>query len=169
MLLLQRVACGAAIAVMTILATGVSAQLPTERGSDEAQIRQLAQEWQRAWNRHDAQALTGLLADDADFITVLGPKGWLKGRAQFQEAHARMFTTLFDQSQFTTTDVHVRFIAPDLALARVLWATTGDKVRHLRHGERREGIFTWVVRKGEDGWRIIASQNTESLPPLPGQ
>jgi hypothetical protein len=33
------------------------------------------------------------LAENVDFVTVLGPKGWMKARAKFKEAHARMFKT----------------------------------------------------------------------------
>jgi uncharacterized protein (TIGR02246 family) len=104
-----------------------------------------------------------------DFITVLGPNGWLKGRARFKEVHARMFTTLFTDSQWTTKEVHVKFLRPDIAFGRVLWATTGDRVRHVKHGAPREGVFTWVVEKQDGRWRIVASQNTESMPLLAGQ
>ena len=137
--------------------------------TDEAAITKLGYEWQEAWNKRDADALTALLAEDVDFVTVLGPNGWLKGRAQFKDAHARMFTTLFAHSTWTTREVHVKFIQPELAIARVLWSTAGDKVRHVKHGEPRSGIFTWVVQKQGGTWLIIASQNTESMPILPGQ
>lgn len=140
-----------------------------DKSKDEAAIKQLGKDWEHAWNKRDADALTALLAEDVDFVTVLGPNGWMKGPEQFKEAHARMFKTLFSESEWTTKEVHVKFLRPDLAFARVLWATKGDKVRHVEHGEPRDGIFTWVVEKKDGKWRIIASQNTESMPVLPGQ
>jgi len=145
------------------------APLRADQPSDEAAIQQLASRWQDAWNSKDANALTDLLAEDVDFVTVLGPKGWLKGRAQFREAHARMFTTLFTDSTWASNETHVKFIQPDLAIARVLWSTTGDKVRHVKHGTPRTGIFTWVIQRRDRQWLVIASQNTESMPILPGQ
>jgi hypothetical protein len=51
----------------------------------------------------------------------------------------------------------------------VLWSTTGDKVRQIKHGAPRKGIFTRIVGKRNGQWRIIASQNTEAMPVLPGQ
>lgn len=84
-------------------------------------------------------------------------------------SHVRMHKTPFTDSVWTTKEVHVKFLRPDLAVARVLWSTTGDKVRHVKHGEPREGIFTWIVEKRDGQWLIIASQNTESMPVLPGQ
>ena len=161
------------VAVSGALAAGGFAPSGTEGkeagAADEAAIRRLGTDWQDAWNRHDAEAMASLLAEDVEFITVGGPKGWLRGRRQFTEDHAVKHRTRFDQSVWTTREVHVRPLRPDLALARVLWETVGDKVPHRKHGERREGIFTWVVEKKEGKWRIIASQNTESMPVLPGQ
>ena len=139
------------------------------RTADEAAISKLGREWQDAWNRRDAAGLTALLAHDVDFVTVLGPRGWLKGRDQFFEVHARMFQTLFTESVWSTNETHIKFLRSDLAIARVLWTTTGDKVRHVKHGEPRSGIFTWVVEKRDGTWVVIASQNTETMPVLPGQ
>jgi uncharacterized protein (TIGR02246 family) len=157
------------LVAFAICVTGMSVHAQAQRAEDERAIQQLGKAWQDAWNKRDADALTGLLAEDVDFVTVLGPKGWLKGHAQFKQAHARMFTTLFTESVWSTNEVHVKFFRPDLAFARVLWSTTGDKVRHVKHGEPRAGIFTWVVEKRDGKWLIIASQNTESMPILAGQ
>ena len=141
----------------------------TNRASDEAAIKQIGKGWEEAWNKHDADGMASLLADDVDFVTVGGPNGWLRGRQQFRDDHARKHRTRFDESVWTTREVHVRFLRTDLALARVLWDTKGDKVPHRKHGERREGIFTWVVEKRGGQWLILASQNTEAMPTLPGQ
>ncbi len=166
---LHRARAVAARAAMMIGISLASAATAADRADDEAAVRELGTKWQDAWNRRDAEALTALLAEDVDFVTVLGPRGWMRGHAQFKEAHARMFTTLFTESRWTTRETHVKFIRPDLAIQRVLWSTTGDRVRHVKHGEPRSGIFTWVVEKRNGTWLIIASQNTESMPILPGQ
>jgi uncharacterized protein (TIGR02246 family) len=163
------VTAGVTIVALAIGGAPVRAQQSADRTADETAIIQLGIDWQNAWNTRDADALTALVAEDVDFVTVLGPNGWLMGQTRFQEVHSRMFTTLFTESQWTTDGVHVKFIRPDLAIARVLWATTGDRVRHVKHGEPRQGIFTWVTEKIDGRWRIIASQNTESMPILPGQ
>lgn len=140
-----------------------------DSAADRKAIEALGKSWQETWNRHDMDALSLLLAEDLDFVTVGGPKGWLKGRKQWHEDHARKHKTLFRDSVWTTKEMHIQFLRPDLAVARVLWSTKGDKVRHIKHGEPREGIFTWIVEKRGGKWVIVASQNTESMPPLPGQ
>jgi uncharacterized protein (TIGR02246 family) len=157
------------VGLITGLMTLTAADANAEQDQDESAIKQLATRWQDAWNRHDADELTALLAEDVDFVTVLGPKGWMKGKPAFQRAHTAMHKTLFTDSVWRTKETQVKFLRPDLAIARVLWSTTGDKVRHVKHGEPREGIFTWVVEKRDGDWLVIASQNTEVMPILPGQ
>ena len=164
----KRVAHLAAVALALSLSP-VPAGGQATQAADSAAIVQLGTSWQNAWNTRDADALASLLAEDADFVTVLGPNGWLKGRARFDSVHARMFPRLFSKSVWTMKEVNVRFLRPDIAIAHVLWTSTGDEVRHVKHGSPREGIFTWVVEKRNGQWLIVASQNTEVMPVLPGQ
>jgi|GraSoiStandDraft_5_1057265.scaffolds.fasta_scaffold278381_1 uncharacterized protein (TIGR02246 family) len=152
------------LAVVAVPAAG-----QTHAAADEAAIVQLGKAWQNAWNSRDAHALASLVAEDVDFVTVLGPNGWLKGRPRFESVHAGMFPRLFSKSAWTTKETQVRFLRPDVAIAHVLWSTAGDEVRHVKHGSPREGIFTWVVEKRNGQWLIVASQNTEVMPTLPGQ
>jgi uncharacterized protein (TIGR02246 family) len=171
LLLLLITATSTLVVDRPVSAVGRRAELNQTEGNpaDEKAIKAMGTAWQDAWNQHDVEALTALLAEDVDFVTVLGPNGWLKGRSIFQEAHASMHKRLFTESVWTTKETQVKFIRPDLAIAHVEWGTTGDKVRHIKHGTPRAGIFTWVVEKQNGKWLIIASQNTESMPPLPGQ
>ena len=137
-----------------------SAKALSQDSTEIKAIQSLADRWQAAWNSRNAEALTSVLAEEIDFVTVLGPKGWLKGRKQFQEVHARMFTTLFMESVWKNKATHVKFIREDLAIARVLWETTGDRVRHRKHGELREGIFTWVAEKKNGKWLKLKTIST---------
>jgi uncharacterized protein (TIGR02246 family) len=157
------------VGLSTAVAKLPEANQPNDDPADRKAIEVVGISWQDAWNRHDMDALTALLAENVDFVTVLGPKGWIKGQKEFKEAHTFMHKTLFTESVWKTKETQVKFIRPDLAIARVLWETKGDKVRHVKHGEPREGIFTWVLEKQKGKWLIIASQNTESMPPLSGQ
>ncbi len=49
---------------------------PIARSDDEQAIRNIEQMWDDAWNRHDAQALAGMLSEDVDFVNVTG--AWFK-------------------------------------------------------------------------------------------
>jgi uncharacterized protein (TIGR02246 family) len=162
------------LAAWRVVLIGIACSLllaqETEFGdADRAAIEAIGQRWQQAWNRRDAEGLSNLVSQDVDFVTVLGPDGWLKGRERFYSVHARMFTTLFVESVWTNNETHLKRLRSDLAIMRVLWETKGDKVRHIRHGAPRAGIFTWVLEKRGGKWIIVAAQNTERIPPLPGQ
>lgn len=166
--------CAAWGAAAVLLLAGPPSLAATDRAGDEAAIKSLGAAWQTAWNRRDAEGLGAILAPDASFVSVLGPdtpglgRG---GRAAFQAAHAAILKSpMFASSQWTTTRVDVlRFLGPDAAVAQVQWETTGDRVRHIKSGEPRRGIFLWVLQKQDGVWRVVASQNTEAVPPLPGQ
>lgn len=146
---------------------------PMASEADEVAIRALAQTWQDAWNRRDAVGLASIMDPDLVFVSVLGPDtpGFGRGgRGAFQAGHAAILKTMFADSIWTNEEVKVvRWLRPDIAVVHVVWRTTGDRVRHIKHGEPRRGMFTWVVEKQDSQWRVVASQNSEALPPLPGQ
>jgi len=159
--------------LLTLLLAGTCGCLPLiaqDKGnaSDRTAIEALGKSWQETWNRHDMEALSLLLTEDVDFVSVLGPKGWLKRRKQWLAVHAKMYTTYFTDSVWTTKETQIKFLRPNLAVAHVLWSTAGDELRHVKHGDPREGIFTWVVEKRDGKWLIVASQNTETMPVPPG-
>jgi uncharacterized protein (TIGR02246 family) len=138
-----------------------------DRLKDQDAVKQVAKAWQEGWNRHNAAALAALLIEDVDFVTVIGPEGWLKGRKKFQDYHAEIHKRYFKNSVWTTKETHVRFLRPDVAVAQVLWSTQGDNipVPGRKPGQPRDGIFTWVLEKRDGKWLVVASQNTEALPP----
>ena len=143
---------------------------PEGRGmTDEMAIKDLADQWGAAWNRHDPKALASLLAEDAEFLTVEFQAVRYIGRKEFLERHAAKHKTWYAASVWRRHGGEVKFLRPDLALLHLSWSTKGDKVPHRKHGELREGVFTWIVEKRDGKWVIIRSQETESMPALPGQ
>lgn len=145
-----------------------------ERIADEAAIKRLGAIWEDSWNRRDAAGLASVMDPRVVFVSVLGPdtpEQGRGGREAFQKAHAAMLASpMFANSRWTNRDVAiVRWLTPDVAVAHVLWETSGDRVRHLAPGTPRRGLFTWVVQRQAGQWRVTASQNTEAMPPLRGQ
>jgi uncharacterized protein (TIGR02246 family) len=163
------------LALKNLLLIGIACSLlpayaDTQFGdADRAAIEEMGRSWQDAWNGRDADALARLVSEDVDFITVLGPDGWLKGRERFRVVHAQMFSTYFRESVWRTKETHVKRLRSDLAIMRVTWNTQGDRVRHVKHGDARAGIFTWVLEKRGGRWTVVAAQNTERMPVLPDQ
>lgn len=136
-------------------AWAASAQSDTK---DLEAIKQIEKDWQAAWNQHDMKALTALVAEDVDFVTVAGL--WLKGRKEFEEQHTAIHAMRFKESVRTTTDVQVKFLRPDVAIVHVRGEIKGEKARDGTPLQPRQGIFTRVVTKEGGKWLIKASQNT---------
>lgn len=150
-----------------ILALAAQPARPQTKATNAARqaVEAIAASYQDAWNRHDMDALASLMAEDVDYVTVVGSRDWEKGRKEFKERHAEVHQTLFRSSVLTIKETHVKFLRPDIALAHVLWETQGDMVPDRKPGAPRAGIFTWVVEQRRGKWFIIASQNTENKTP----
>jgi uncharacterized protein (TIGR02246 family) len=150
--------------ILALAAQPVRAQT-NGNDADRQAIEAIAAGFQAAWNRHDMEALAALVAEDVDYVTVVGARDWEKGRQEFKHRHAEVHQTMFKDSVLTINETYVKFIRPDIAIAHVLWKTKGDAVPDRKPGEPRAGIFTWVMEKRGGKWLILASQNTENRTP----
>src|SRR5687768_6040162 len=119
-----------ALVLMFILALAVQPvrTQPKENAADRKAIEAIAASFQDTWNRHDMEGLASLVAEDVDFVTVVGARGWEKGRKEFKDGHAEVHKTMFKDSVMTVRETHIKFIRPDIAIAHVLWETKGDVV-----------------------------------------
>jgi uncharacterized protein (TIGR02246 family) len=160
----------AQILVIALALAGLPATAQTkDNAADRKAIEAIAASFQHSWNRHDMDGLASLMAEDVDFVTVVGARGWEKGRKEFKEGHAEVHKTMFKDSVLTIKETPLKFIRPDIAIAHILWETKGDVVPDRKPGEPRAGIFTWVVERRSGKWFIIASQNTENKTPRPSK
>lgn len=124
---------------------------------DEAAIRRLAERWEPAWDQHDMHALAALFTVDADFVNV-GARHW-KGREEIEVQHAARLKQFMD-SNWTTREISVQFLTPNIALVHLGWGLKGDRDPDGAQREPREGLFTWVVIKTSGEWLIRSAQNT---------
>jgi hypothetical protein len=58
------------------------------------------------------------------------------------------------------TQIDVRFLHKDVAVAHVSWELLGD----VRTPNPRHGLFTFVLTRQGGSWLISAAQNTEINP-----
>jgi uncharacterized protein (TIGR02246 family) len=134
-----------------------------DRATDESAIRDLVgTRQQQAWNQHNAQAYAALFAEDSDVVNVVA--WWWKGRAEIETNLTRMFANVFRESTLTFSQVDVRFLTPEIAIAHARWTMTGA---HMPLGlpEPREGLQTLTVQKRNGKWVIAAFHNTNYVPP----
>ena len=121
-------------------------------------IRQIADRWQQTWNDNDMTALSALVAEDIDFVTVTGTR--LRGRESFREHHAARHVMQFKDSIWSTNEVDVRSLSPDILVAHVIWTMRDDRDPDGTPREPRSGIFTWILTKEQHTWRIKVAHNT---------
>ena len=139
--------------------------------NDEEDVRKTVGGFSQSWNDHDMEAFGKLFATDADFVNVAGD--WWKGREAIQAQHAyshgtipadtkgfealRVYYGIFKTSTIRFTEIDVRFLRRDVALAHASWEMLGD----TRTQNPRHGLLTFVLTREHSGWFITAAQNTE--------
>jgi uncharacterized protein (TIGR02246 family) len=128
-----------------------------------SQIATVIHALSESWNRHDMKAYGAQFAKDADFVNVIGMH-W-RGQAEIEARHVAVHRTIFRNSKLRTLEHSVRFLAPGIAVAHVLWEMTGhEAVPGMNMPEVRLGILTLVLQEEGDRWTIAASQNTDIVP-----
>jgi uncharacterized protein (TIGR02246 family) len=127
--------------------------------ADEDAIREIELRFNEAWGRHDPDGMVESLLDDAQVITVNG--AWSKTRAEFRDLMRRLHGASgpFRSSTRETPEMHVRFIAPDVAVMHSRFHIYGDIEE-----KERTSIGTRVVRKLDGQWRTVAVHNTDLRP-----
>jgi uncharacterized protein (TIGR02246 family) len=149
------------LSLVTVVA---GAALGHDQSQDEAEIRGVEKRQQEAWNQHDAKAYANLFTDDGDIVNVIG--WWWKGRAEIEKKLTDAYTYVFRESALTVTDVQVKFLTPEIAVAHVKWTMTGARTPKGLP-EPQQGIQIQVLQKQAGKWLIASFQNTNSLPERP--
>ncbi|MEA2978739.1 MAG: hypothetical protein QOF09_562 [Alphaproteobacteria bacterium] len=131
---------------------------------DEDAIRAIELRFNAAWDAHDPEALAEPLVDDAQFITVNG--AWTTSRAGFRDLMQRLHgaTGPYRSSTRRTPELHVRFLAPDVAIMHSRFWIDGEVLHDALSQPSRESVGLRVLRKVDGRWRIVATQNTDVRP-----
>jgi uncharacterized protein (TIGR02246 family) len=148
------------IAPIVFLTTAFAA----DQSQDQSAIRALEARQQEAWNHHDAKAYASLFAEDGDCVNVVG--WWWKGRAEIEKKLTDAYVYVFKESTLTITNVDIRFVTLDVAVAHVRWTMTGARTPSGLPVPQ-QGIQTHLLQRVGGQWLIAAFQNTLSVPEMP--
>lgn len=135
-----------------------------DQSQDEAAIRALEARQPEAWNKHDAKAYASLFTENGDCVNVVG--WWWKGRAEIEKKLTDAYVYVFKESTLTVTQVDIRFLTSDAAVAHVRWTLTGARTP-AGLPVPQQGLQTHVLQKQNGQWLIAAFQNTLSVPEMP--
>ncbi|MGB6500377.1 MAG: SgcJ/EcaC family oxidoreductase [Candidatus Acidiferrum sp.] len=129
---------------------------------DKAKIVALVRSLENIWNRHRLEDLSTILAEDADWVNVVGM--WWRGRGEIVKAHEALHAGMFRETAMEQSDPEVRMIANNVAIA-TLTVRMGDYV--TPDGRRMSGVvdrLTLVTVKSDGEWRISNGHNTSIDP-----
>src|SRR6476469_9605175 len=81
--------------------------------AENALIRRLPEQFELAWNTHDMGAFANLLADDVEWVNIVGMH-W-RGKPAVVKAHTVFHGSIFANTDVKVTDIRVRKLAPGVA------------------------------------------------------
>jgi ketosteroid isomerase-like protein len=143
------------VALLVLVASVLWAQTesaalpPSEKPAAEQQIRGVLNAQVEAWNRGDLEGYMAGYWNSPDltfFSNATQTQGWQptleRYKQRYQGAGHSMGTVSFPKLQVT-------ILAPDAAFVRGEW--------HLQMADGKEphGMFTLVLRRFPEGWRIV--------------
>ena len=115
-----------------------------------------------AWMARDGHAIAALFEDDADFVNVVGI--WWEDRTAIARAHDYALKSFFSDTRLTLGRVNLRRLGDSHAVVHARFRLTGQKRPDGQPAGDRSAILSFVLVRGENGWRAVSAQNTDIVP-----
>ena len=151
------------LCLFSLLAT--SPALQAQSKADEEAARNLPKAFGAAWARHDGHELAKIMDDNVDFVNVGAV--YLRGKSDFEKYHTRLLSGRFKDANLTPLETTVRFLNPTTAVIHWSWKVDGDKDFDGKNRPPRFGLMTMIAEKKSGDWKVVAGQNTNSMPGTP--
>jgi ketosteroid isomerase-like protein len=122
---------------------------------DLDRIREVMRDQQRDWNRGDLESFMKGYEKGQRLVFTSGGKirrGWNDALARYRESYPDRET----MGQLEFSDLEITLLGKSAAVVLGRWALK-------RKQDNPRGVFTLVLRKGTDGWKII-HDHTSSTP-----
>ena len=128
-----------------ILGTALSSALP----DPEADVRALLKRQQDAWNHHDLEGFMAGYWKSPDLTFFSGgnvTRGWQPTLDRYRQ-HYQSAGTEMGKLEFR--NLRIEMLGSDAAFAR------GEYHLTMAGGKTPHGIFTLIIRRVPEGWRIV--------------
>ncbi len=114
---------------------------------EQAAIRALLDAQARAWNAGDIEGFMAgyWKSDETEFV---GASGVLRGWQAVLDRYRRTYPDRKAMGQLTFSDLEITVLSRDTAYVVGRWQLE-------RENDRPRGVFTLIVRKFPEGWRIV--------------
>ncbi len=135
-----------------------AAQTAAPDDASRRAIEQLLREQQQAWNRGDIEKFMDGYWRSPE-LTFSGSSGVQRGWDAVLARYRRSYPDRAAMGQLDFTDLEFRFLAPDAALVLGRW--------HLSRPPNNDagGVFSLVLQKFPEGWRIIHDHTSAVAEP----
>ena len=115
----------------------------------ESEIRSLLSVQVSAWNRGDLKGYMQGYWHSEELTFFAGDAESAGWEAAYQRYRTSYQAKDKEMGRLTFTNLRVRVLAPDAAFVRGRWQLS------MRNGSQRVGLFTIVLQRFPEGWRII--------------
>ena len=134
-------------------------------GKEEAAVRLRIQEFQEAFNKHDAKALAAFFTKEGDLI---GPTGVVAtGSANIGKLITSEMEDIAHNAKTTLTVQRIRFLKPDICIVNMLADFTGGVAADGRSIPPIKALATIVAFKTGNAWMWEAGRLMLPTKPLP--
>lgn len=130
------------------------------RGKDsdaESQIHALLDEQAAAWNRGDLSAFMAGYWHSSE-TTFAGPKGIERGYDAVLDRYRHTYPDRTTMGQLTFSDLEIHILSGKAAFVLGHWQLK-------RANDTPGGVFTLILRRFPDGWRIIHDHTSSFVSP----
>jgi ketosteroid isomerase-like protein len=124
----------------------------------ESSVRKVLDEQVAAWNRGDLEGFMKGYWNSPDLKFYSGKDVTCGWEGTIQRYRKRYQSEGHEMGRLSFVDVEIKPMAGDTAWARGHWKVVTSK-------ETLEGLFTLILRRMPDGWRIIHDHTSTSQPP----
>ncbi len=135
------------LAVIVLTVALVTSALSEASGPD--QVRNLLTDQQAAWNRHDLEGFMQGYWNSEELTFFSGPNvahGWKAALERYRKHYQGEGQ---EMGKLEFVDLQIEMLGADAAFVRGAWHLT------MSDGKTPHGIFTLVLRRFAEGWRIV--------------
>ena len=138
-----------------ILLVGIIAALAVSSIGQDAEdvartaIRKMIEQQQAAWNRKDLEAFMSGYWNSPDLTFFSGAreaKGWQAALDRYKKAYQGAG---HEMGRLEFANLRIETLGPDAAFVR------GEFRLTMSDGKKPQGLFTLVLRKFPEGWKIV--------------
>lgn len=138
-----------ALLIGLIATSAVSGWSEDATGTGRRAIRNVIEEQQAAWNRHDLEGFMAGYWKSPELTFFSGAhesKGWQAALDRYKQNYQGAG---HEMGKLDFTNLRIEMLGPDAAFVR------GEFHLSLSDGKTPHGLFTLIFRKFPDGWKIV--------------